>query len=267
MNLEKDKILTRSELADFFGVKPQTITKAKEKYLEDLKDYCDYELLETKTGKFKGVKILYVHCDTYYKSYKKDFLDWLENNDVFALTGEDGLSNIAVVTNHYCHLNGIPYEGPHYILEDFEGRTNDGKRAMKERQKIPNYEFKQWHYLYRLARQFFSGNGEFHTKEYELMCSNVFQPIYLNKMTEEKRQKYNQIVFEIYGNQTENFVETTQSIEEIDTKDMSADEMRKEILSLRSMRDMTDQEKRQKFIMRLAEEGVIKFKGYMRRPR
>lgn len=115
MLLERNKNYTLKDLADFFKVSYAAMRKDKEKKLEELKDYADYELITTEKERFKCVHITYVYCDTYMKSYKKPFVEWLEAADRFEETGEDGISNTTVITNYYCKINGLKYDGPHYM--------------------------------------------------------------------------------------------------------------------------------------------------------
>ena len=115
MILERNKNYTLKKLAEFFEVTHSTIKSLKEKKLEELKDYADYEVMTTEGGRFKCVHITNVYCDTYMKSYKKPFVEWLEAADRFEETGEDGISNTTVITNYYCKINGLKYDGPHYM--------------------------------------------------------------------------------------------------------------------------------------------------------
>lgn len=225
MILEENMVLTRAELAEFFCIQPQTITRAKEKYLEELKEYCDYELSLTPKGNFRSVTVKKVYCDTYYRTYKKDFINWLNNNDVFALTGEDGFSNLAVITNYYCKENKIPYDGPHYVYVDFEGHTDDGKRKLKETKKVPNLEYRVWHYLYRLAGKYYEGSDD-RVKDWVDMCAAEIHPSYVRIMTKEDKEKYNEIAFKIFGNQSGNFADAVIAIEEMDVQDMTSAELR-----------------------------------------
>ena len=115
MILKRNENYTLKELAEFFEITHSTIKNAKEKKLEELKDYVDYEIVSGETGRFKYVHITNVYCDTYMKSYKKPFVEWLEAADRFEETGEDGISNTTVITNYYCKINGLKYDGPHYM--------------------------------------------------------------------------------------------------------------------------------------------------------
>ena len=64
--LEKNKLYTSAEMADWFGVKPKTYSRTKSKYLEKLKQYAQFEDL----GR-KGIKIINVYFDEYVKTSTK----------------------------------------------------------------------------------------------------------------------------------------------------------------------------------------------------
>lgn len=267
MKLKENEVYSISDMAAFLGISPKSFSAHRQRYLEELKNYIDYSLIMNSSGRrIKGIKVLTIYCDEVnYKLYKSDFINWLSNNDVFELTAEDGYSNLTIITNYYCNLKGIPYNGPHYIEVEDIGMSFDNKRIVKQTKKVPNPEFKIWHYLYQLSRRYFSGKNESRIKDYVDMCSGEFRPIYIKKMTEAEKQKYNKIAYEVYGNQAANFAETTEAVEDMNVSNMSAEEMRKEILNLRSIRDMTDKDKRRIFYARLAEAGLLKYKGYKRK--
>ena len=55
MILEEGKIYTNSQLAEWFKVKPVTFTKSKQKKLEYLKNFAEFEKVK---GKIKITKVL-----------------------------------------------------------------------------------------------------------------------------------------------------------------------------------------------------------------
>lgn len=61
--------LNMNDLADWFGVKPQTLRKTKEKKLTRLKEYADFNIIETGAKhKYTVVEITEVYCPVYTKA-------------------------------------------------------------------------------------------------------------------------------------------------------------------------------------------------------
>ena len=108
--LVENSILNRVELCDWFGIKPMSFSCDKQTKLEELKDFCDYELIETKGGNFKGVHILKVYVPVYCRKMnplKKKFLDWIENGGLkeAAFQTEDKTYSYVEAVNYFCHKN------------------------------------------------------------------------------------------------------------------------------------------------------------------
>lgn len=70
MKLEENKIYTGKELAEWFGVQYSTFKNTKEKKLEELKYFADYELVGNKTKKYKIIK---VYNPVYMKSVQANY--------------------------------------------------------------------------------------------------------------------------------------------------------------------------------------------------
>lgn len=61
-------LMTNNELAEWFGVKPRTFTNAKDKKLEELKEYAVFEVLKGK------INILKIKIPVYVKKKSKNYL-------------------------------------------------------------------------------------------------------------------------------------------------------------------------------------------------
>lgn len=149
--------LNAKELADWFGITPTTFLHSKKQKLNELADFCKFEIKETKTGRFSSVHIIEVYEATYIRNpLKKEFLTWIENGGIEKVAAQtpDGVYSYPVVVNYYCATHGIPYDGPHYENVLQNGIGDDGYRLKDGKRKTPNEEFHEWHYLYRLLRKY-----------------------------------------------------------------------------------------------------------------
>lgn len=240
ISLEVGVKYNRQELAEWFGISPTTFTHSKDKKLEELEEYGDFEIFNTKTGKFSYVIFSYVHCDTYYRSYRDEFLKSLKNDNLWEKTGEDNISNCTVVTNYYCHEHKLPYDGPHFVWYDDIGTSDDGKRKIVQRKKKPNSEFKLWHYLYNLARRYYYNEKLLDSKiEYD-MSAGAYNPIYLRKTTEEMKNLRDSIYGKYFGeSHSGDWFKLNDLMEESEGDMISKSEIRK----IESIAKMSDKEK------------------------
>lgn len=262
MELKENTFMSREDLAAWFKVKPRSFTQSRESKLEDLRDYCDYEVVLTKKGSLKGVRIKEVYCAEYGGAIiKKKFLNWLEAGGLREVAdfGGDNVISYPTVVNYYCEKNGIPYDGPHYYKVDAEGRTLEEGRKIQGKYRVENKDYKEWHYLYRQLKRYCAGR--------ELICAQWvdcsaegFNPTRLSKTTEEQLAIREGIFREVFDeiSYTE-IMELVEAIEEEDNRD--------ELLETRLMRRMSDQEKRAYAVQKCAERGVLFRKGYEMRGR
>lgn len=90
--LVKDKLYTNKELAVWFGISASTFSKNKDKKLEELKRFADYELIGEKT---KKVKINEVFIPYYSKSGSIAYQ--AVRNEIDSSWNKDGLDSCARV--------------------------------------------------------------------------------------------------------------------------------------------------------------------------
>ena len=102
MLLIEGSTMNKKELCEWFKIKEKTFSTCKERKLEELKEYCDYDLITTKGGFFKSIIIKEVYCDTYQKALGAKVKEWLESGDRWAETADDGVSSASILTNYYC---------------------------------------------------------------------------------------------------------------------------------------------------------------------
>ena len=266
--LQEGAILTREELCDWFGIKPKSFSSVKQIKLNELKDFCNYSLVETKSGKLKEVHIYEVYEPVYshkMNPLKKKFITWLDNKgleQVAAQTG-DNVFSYPVVINYFCAKNNIPYDGPHYCTSVEDGRNVDGNKIFEGSRKTTNNEFREWHYLYRLLKKYQMDNNikcGFSVN----CCAKGFNPTMLRLETSEDREHQNKIYKKYFGNLTYEDVcelvdQVTTMVErgEITVKDKDF------VIENTLMRTMTSRQKRQMAAKECAEVGVLRRKGYV----
>lgn len=261
MILEKDVKYDRPKLAEWFGITPESFSRTRIKRLEELKDYGEFEVFYTKTGNFSYLIFSKVHCDTYMKSYKKPFLKSLEEDDLWNKTGENGISNAAVVTNYYCSKHKIPYNGPHYIWIDDEGRSLDGKRKVVQSKKVPNPDFKIWHYLHRIAKAYYRENCENVDKIYYDMSADSWNPITLKLTTPEMLATRESIYKKYFGAASNNeLIEVVDLIENTEEENISKEELKQ----LKGIARLSDKQKREAATKEIIEAAVLKKDGIKR---
>ena len=262
MVLEENIKYGRTELSEWFEIAPATFSRAKEKRLEELKDYGEFEVFYTKTGNFSYLIFSKVYCNTYMKSYKKPFLKSLEEDDLWNKTGENGISNAAVVTNYYCSRHKIPYNGPHYIWIDDEGRSLDGKRKVVQSKKVPNPDFKIWHYLYNIARAYYKKENEGNDKIfYYDMSADSWNPITLKLTTPEMLATRESIYKKYFGAASNNeLIEVVDLIENTEEENISKEELKQ----LKGIARLSDKQKREAATKEIIEAAVLKKDGIKR---
>lgn len=191
MKLE-NKVYTQKELAKWFNIKDNSFRHVKDKKLEELKEYADFETITTKTGRLKGIQITNIYCPIYYKGYKEDFLSYLSNPNEWESTLDQGYGNISIIVNYYCELKGIPYKdlGLRSNFIKIDGISLDNKYKISEIKNVRNSEnYKQWYYLYDIAKRFFSEKEWIDSKDKVICRTNSYYPISLKVDTKEMKEK------------------------------------------------------------------------------
>ena len=264
--LNEGSTLNRAELCDWFGIKPMSFSCDKHAKLEELKDFCDYDLIETKSGNFKGVHINKVYIPVYCRSpLKKKFLDWIENGGLreAAFQTEDRTYSYVEAVNYFCDKNNIPYDGAHYQLSIEDGRNIAGNKIFEGNRKITNKEFREWHYLYRILKKYQMDNN-IKCGPSVNCCAKGFNPIVLRLETPEDRELQNKIYQKYFGKLSYEDVcelvdQVTAMVEcgEITAADKDF------VIENQLMRTLSSKQKRQLAARECAEIGVLRRKGYI----
>lgn len=186
------KTYTQKELAEWFGITYNTFRMLKDKKLEELREYAEYNIINSKNGRLKGIQITSIYCPIYYKSNKDDFVSFLLNPENWKCTLDSRYGNISIIVNYYCELNNIPYKDvglrSYYIKA--EGMSFDGKHKLSEVKLIRNTEdYKLWYYLYDVAKNFFNEHKWIDSEDKVLCRTDSYHPISLKVSTEEAKEK------------------------------------------------------------------------------
>lgn len=263
MKLEK-KTYKRKEIAEWFGITPKTFTDSKKEKLEELKEYADYTLNYSQAGYLMSITITEVKYDTYGElKIKNKFFEWLNKGGIQEVIlnqmDQEEVINYSVVTNYYCFHNNIPYDGPHYIKVQMEGRTLDNKRSIKGYISQPNQEYKQWHYLYNLLKQWTKKNNFRLENCYIDCCADSFNPTKLKITTQtdiDVRQKiYDKWFGRVY---TQDAIELVDYITDYPESYIDKEELEQ----LKLCRRLSDKEKRIAAARECADNGVLRRNGY-----
>lgn len=106
MELKEGQHLGRKELAEWFNIKEKSFSTYKERKLEELKEYCDYDLIITPKGSFKGVIIKQVYYSVYFTFHREKIQDWLNSLDRDTLINNNNVN----LSKLYCEQNNIELE-------------------------------------------------------------------------------------------------------------------------------------------------------------
>lgn len=262
MELESKKY-TCKELASWFGISSNNFSKNRHKRLEELNQYADYEIKYTPTGRISYIKIIEVKVPIYGGvNLKKEFLDWIPNGITEVATWAADFEHVLswpLLINYYCKEHKIKYDGPHYILVEDEGISIDSKRKIKGQRKIPNPEFKEWHYLYNLAKRW-GGANNISLEDWGIdCCVDSFNPTSMRITTEEDLERREQVYKKWFGT-----IPHQEVLDFVDYIDEYEDCYipRDELMQLKLCQRLTDKEKRLAAAKECAELGILRRKGY-----
>lgn len=259
----ENKKYTCKELAEWFEISPNNFSKNKKKRLEELSQYADFKIGYTPKGRISFIEITNVKVPIYGTlDMKKQFLLWVPNGLTEVATWAIDFGYVLswpLVVNYYCDKHNIKYDGPHYILIEDEGISIDNKRKVKGQRKIPNPEFKEWHYLYNVARRWGADNNIYLEDLGIDCCADSFNPTSLRITTEEDLEKREQIYKKWFGvihhQEVFDFVDY---IDEYEDCYIPKDEL----MQLKLCQRLSDKEKRLAAAKECAELGVLRRKGY-----
>lgn len=262
MNLEVKKYKVK-EMAEWFGISSKYFSTTKEKRLEELNQYADFEVKYTPTGRISCINVTNVKVPIYGAlSLKQQFLEWLPKNIIeesMWFVDYGYVLTWPLLVNCYCSQHNIKYNGPHYILVEDEGTSTDGKRKVKGQRRIPNPEFKEWHYLYNIAKKW-GIEHNFSLEDIGLdCCADSFNPTYLRLTTEEDLEKREQIYKKWFGTVSHQEVfDLVDYIDEYEDCCIPKDEL----MQLKLCQRLSDKEKRLAAAKECAELGVLRRKGF-----
>lgn len=262
MELEVKKYKVK-ELAEWFNISSKYFSTTKVKRLEELSQYADFKVKYTPTGRISYIDVTNVKVPIYGAlTLKQKFLDWLPDGltevGTLAIDFEYILS-WPLLVNYYCDRNNIKYNGPHYMMVEDEGISNDNKRKVKGQRKVPNPEFKEWHYLYNIARRWGAENNISLEDIGIDCCADSFNPTCLRITTEEDLKKREQVYEKWFG--TINHQDVFDLVDYIDEYE-DCYIPRDELMQLKLCQRLTDKEKRLAAAKECAELGVLRRKGY-----
>lgn len=262
MELEVKKYKVK-ELAEWFDISAKYFSTTKAKRLEELSQYADFEVNYTPTGRISCIEITNVKVPIYGAlSLKQQFLDWIPGGILEVATWAADFGYVLswpLLVNYYCKENNIRYNGPHYILVDDEGISNDNKRKVKGQRRIPNPDFKEWHYLYNLARGW-SITNDISLEDWGIdCCADSFNPTTLRITTDKDLEKREQIYKKWFGT-----IKHQDVIDLVDYIDEYGDCYipRDELMQLKLCQHLSDKEKRIAAAQECAKLGVLRRKGY-----
>ena len=260
--LLQNKKYTPKELAEWFEIHPKTFSRTREKRLEELSQYADYEVLYGKSGRIISIQITNVKESVYgVLSLKKQFLNWIPKGikEVALWTiNFDFVLSWPLIANWYCKNNNIPYEGPHYVLVSDEGTSYDSKRKVEGKRKVPNPEYKQWHYIYNLAKRWGAKNNV-SLEDWGIdCCADSFNPTSLRLTTPEDLEKREEVYKKWFGIKHQEVLDLVDYIDEYEDCYIPKDEL----LQLKLCQRLTDKEKRIAAAQECAKLGVLRRKGY-----
>lgn len=265
--LAEDLKLNREELCDWFGIKTKTFTTLKKQKLEELKDFCDYELIKSQKGNFKAVYIKEVYEPIYSKKInplKKRFLSWIANGGIaeVAFQTEDKTYSYPTVVNYFCEKNSIPYEGPHHYTVIEDGVNAEGVKIEGGRRQVTNKEYSEWHYLYRLLKKYQSEN-KIRCGLSVNCCAEDFNPTKLRLETAADRELQNQIYQKYFGKLSyEDINELVDQVTLMVERGEISSADKDFIIENKLMRNLSNKTKRERAAQECADSGVLRRKGY-----
>lgn len=191
--LLEEKNYTLAELSKWFQISSKNLSHYKDKRFRELKQYTDFEVIYTQARRVSSINVTKVKEPNYgVLDLKKQFLEWLPRNISNVATNTEEFGRVLfwpLIINCYCKEYNIPYDGAHYLWVEDEGTSHDNKRKVYGKRKIPNPEYKKWHYLFNLAKQWGSKNN-IHLEDYGIdCCVDSFNPTSMRLTTEEDRKK------------------------------------------------------------------------------
>lgn len=268
MNLLHKGEITKEELLSWFKITPKTFGSSKYAKLEELKDFCDYELITSLKGYLKGVNITKVYIPEYSRKMnplKKKFLDWVKAGGVKEVAAQDPNDKTyspTTVINYFCKQNKIPYDGAHYLRVTEDGNNSENNKIYNGTRKITNKEFSKWHYLYRIYKKYCYDN-KIYCGERVNCCADSYNPTRLRLEKDKDRELQNLIYQKYFGKLDYNDVcDLVDEVSKLVEEEEITSEVRDAIIENKLMRTYTEKQKRQLAADECVELGILRRRGY-----
>lgn len=260
---------TQKELAEWFNISYNSFRVSRDKKFEELKDYADFEIEYSDTKKrIKCIHIKEVYYNTYYKSYKKELIDFIEDQSQWEKILDDGYSNIEILVNYFCYIKGLKYNGNvfHYQMVEVSAITEDTKeKVTQEKRKRNKEEYKLWFYLYDVARKYFYNKHKLDYSSKEGCSVDSYFPLKLKRDTEEMKAEKARIYEKYFGTKyygEENF-EVYDIIISGEDENKTAKDLKEELKQTKMILRLSDKEKREAYYKELMEKGLYPTTGYL----
>lgn len=262
MELEVKKYKVK-ELAEWFNISSKYFSTTKTKRLEELSHYADFEVKYTPTGRISYIEITDVKVPIYGAlNLKQQFLNWLPGGLIEVATWAIDFEYVLswpLLVNYYCREHEIKYNGPHYIMVEDEGISIDNKRKIKGQRKVPNPEYKEWHYLYNVAKKWGIANNISLEDVGIDCCVDSFNPTSMRITTDEDLEKREQVYKKWFGTiRHQEVLDFVDYIDEYEDCYIPKDEL----MQLKLCQRLSDKEKRLAAAKECAELGILRRKGY-----
>lgn len=259
----EEKTYRMKELAEWFEIQPKTFSDRKQEKLEELSQYAEFQVNYSQTGRILSIEITKVKEPVYgVLSLKNQFLKWLPANlhNIAEETEEWGsIISWPLVVNCYCQENNIDYDGAHYVWVSDAGRSDDGKRKVMGYHRVPNSDFKIWHYLLHLAKAWGQKN-HIALEDYGIdCCADSFNPTHLRLTTEEDKEVREKIYSKWFGIKHQEVLDLVDYIEYYDDDYIN----KEDLMQLKLCQRLSDKEKRKAAAEECVQAGVLRRKGYV----
>lgn len=259
----------QKELAEWFGINYNSFRMSRDKKLEELKDYADFEIEYNDTNKrITCINIKNVYHDTYYKSYKKDLIDFIDKQSNWECILDEGYGNVSILVNYYCKVKGIKYNGDgyHYQTKEISAITEDTKEKVTQEKRKRNKEYKIWFYLYDIAKQYIKQSKKLDVYSKEDCSVDSYFPLKLKRNTEEMEKEKAKIYEKYFGANPyygRDEVEVY-SIVDVDNEEDNRTllDLKEELKQTKSFLRLSDKEKREAYFRELMEKGLYPTTGY-----
>lgn len=189
-----------AEMAEFFGVNSHNFSTArKEKCLDLLLAYADYEPVLGKDGKVKKVIIHEVYnpgpfeSTSEYRARIEKFIEdeWGKYDDE-----SHSADSVTVICNRFCQQEGIDFTAPRYIEQESVYVKEGGKGSKTIKEQVHNPEMSQWWYVYGVMTRYMTKQPN---KRHRLWLGLNTDKTICRRLTEEQESMINNLSHKCFG--------------------------------------------------------------------